>query len=152
MDLESLLRDSHAHPRFKEDVRAFSLGQPAPRVLMHGRAPRVKVLRVVTQLLASEPALRVESVAVAGVSGCCDFRGHVTIVAERIERTWEFVWDCRWRAEQAGYIDHFGWPDQARAAREFEWQCFAAWSERVVPSLRSTLEDPSHRRAVEPCA
>ena len=40
---------------------------------------------------------------------------------------YEFVWDCRWRAEQEGWTDCFGFPDQIRAAREYDWRCFERW-------------------------
>jgi hypothetical protein len=40
-----------------------------------GFAPRVKVVRVLVQLAAAEPALAVARVRVAGASGCADFRG-----------------------------------------------------------------------------
>ena len=45
-------------------------------------------------------------------------------------QVFDFVWDCRWRAEREGYVDYFGFPDQARAAREFDWQCFQVWQRR----------------------
>ena len=57
--------------------------------------------------------------------------------------TFSFTWCCRWRAEQEGWKDYFGFPDQIRAAREFGWDCFQRWSESagdvpdvVVPSPR----------------
>ena len=33
----------------------------------------------------------------------------------------------RWRAEQQGWVDAFGFPDQIRAADEFGWNCFHRW-------------------------
>jgi len=155
-DLTPLLGASRAHPEFKAAVETYALLGSAPRLASAGRAPRVKVLRVVAQLLDAEPELAIESIAVRGASGCCDFRGDVTVVADGRERTWEFVWDCRWRARTAGYVDVTGWPDQARAARDFDWRCFSTWTERhrlATPARSvSALEHPAERRAVEPCA
>jgi hypothetical protein len=91
-------------------------------------APRVKVLRVLTQLLHAEPMLSLERVRIDGVSGCADYRGTVTAIACDGERAFTFVWDCSWRAAAEGWLDRHGLPDQARAAREFGWQCFAAWA------------------------
>ena len=115
--LDTLLSACEAHPEFKSDVLAYAAFERAERVQTPGHAPRVKVLRVVAQLLAHEPTLRVESVRVAGAAGCCDFRGVVSATVDGEERSWEFVWDCRWRAREAGLLDRSGYPDQARAAR-----------------------------------
>lgn len=128
--LDALIEESAAHPAFKDDLRAYAAFQPADRVVVTGYAPRLKVLRVLTQLLAAEPALAVEHVRVRGSSGCADFRGTVSVAVDGVERTWDFVWDCRWRAQQAGLVDAIGFPDQARAAREFGWRCFSVWTER----------------------
>ena len=46
------------------------------------------------------------------------------------ERRWEFVWDCRWRAEREELLTPWGYPDQVRAAREWGWDCFERWEER----------------------
>lgn len=149
-ELLPLLAASRAHPAFKVAVDSYAASAPTPRLTARRRAPRVKVLRVVAQLLHAEPALPIEAVAIDGVSGCCDFRGVINVVVDGAERTWEFVWDCRWRAREAGYVDFMGWPDQSRAAREFGWQCFAEWRERSHVS--SAGEDAPQLRAVEPRA
>jgi hypothetical protein len=128
--LEHLIEASHAHPAFKADLLAFAAFQDAARI-DGAHAPRVKVLRVVCQLLAAEPELAVETVQVRGASGCADFRGEVAVSDATGRRTWEFVWDCRWRAREAGLTDPYGRLDQARAAREYGWQCFAVWRERA---------------------
>jgi hypothetical protein len=131
LPLDRLLAQSQAHPRLKADVMAFAAFERCEHLVVHGHAPRVKVLRVVAQLLDCEPSLCIEAIHVRGASGCADFRGEVTArCAEGVERTWEFVWDCRWRAREAGLLDATGYPDQARAAREFGWRCFATWRER----------------------
>lgn len=132
-DLAALLDASAAHDAFKADVLAYAAHRPAERLEARVTAPRVKVLRAVTQLLAMHPALPIERVRVRGLAGCADFRGEITVVAEGAEHTWEFVWDCRWRAREAGYVDAHGFPDQARAAREFTWRCFSVWRARSVP-------------------
>jgi hypothetical protein len=138
LPLDALLAASQADPRFRADVLAYAAAEPAARLRTHGHAPRVKVLRVVAQLLAAEPELRIESAVVTGSAGCSDFRGLVTVFANGIERTWDFVWDCRWRARESGVLDDYGYPDQARAAREFGWQCFATWRERRRASRTGT--------------
>jgi hypothetical protein len=129
-DIDPLLAASRALPDFKRDVVAYGR-HDSERIVTTGRPPRVKVLRVLAQLLYAEPALPIASVMVRGNPGCCDFRGEITAHAEGISRTWDFVWDCRWRARQEGLHDYLGFPDQARAAREFGWRCFATWSERA---------------------
>jgi hypothetical protein len=136
--LDTLLAASAAHPDFKSDVLAYAAYEPARRVTTRGQAPRVKVLRVVAQLLEQEPALRVETVRVDGTAGCCDFRGVVTATVDGGERSWEFVWDCRWRAREAGLVDRWGYSDQGRAAREFGWRCFSQWKPRpaMVPAAQ----------------
>jgi hypothetical protein len=47
--------------------------------------------------------------------------------AEGRAHRFAFVWDCRWRADEQGWIAPSGTPDQARAARVFGWRCFAEW-------------------------
>lgn len=149
-ELLPLLGASRAHPAFKGAVDAYASAGPTNRIIAARRAPRIKVLRVVAQLLHTEPALPIEAVAVDGVSGCCDFRGVVNVVAGGRERSWEFVWDCRWRAEEVGYVDLMGWPDQIRAANEFGYRCFSTWREREA--VASTGEHATQLGAVEPCA
>jgi hypothetical protein len=51
----------------------------------------------------------------------------------------EFAWDCRWRAQQQGWVDAFGFPDQIRAADEFGWNCFQHWQPvQAQPGLRDS--------------
>lgn len=132
-DFSQILDASSATSEFKADVRAYAQHGPAPRIEAVRHAPRVKVLRLLTQLLASEPDLLIERVRVDGVSGCSDFRGTAVVgVQGEPERTFDFVWDCQWRALQEGWTDAFGLPDQIRAARSFDWRCFAGWHERAA--------------------
>jgi hypothetical protein len=134
IDLTELLDRSRATDEFKADVIALAEHRPAPRVELARHAPRVKVLRVLAQLASAEPEFAVDFVRVDGLSGCSDFRGVlVARSADGVERTFEFLWDCQWRALQEGWTDYFGLPDQIRAARAFGWQCFATWAERAAP-------------------
>jgi hypothetical protein len=116
-----------AHPELKSDVIAFLQGGRSARVQLDGHAPRVKVERVLTQLFHSHPELPIERVRVQGRSGCSDFVGTVVAVTPEGEHRFDFTWCCAWRAEQEGWRDCFGFWDQARAAREFGWRCFARW-------------------------
>jgi hypothetical protein len=128
MDMMSDVLDrSRATEEFKNEIAAFVEHRPSPRIVMTRHSPRVKVLRVIAQLLAAEPKLQVERVQVDGWSGCSDFRGRLTAEAGGISHTFDFVWDCQWRAMQEGWLDCFGLPDQIRAARVFGWQCFSQW-------------------------
>jgi hypothetical protein len=135
MNLEPLLATSWATDDFKESVRQYSTEGKAPLLEAGGIAPPLKVLRVVAQLLDAEPALRLERVRVLGNAGCSDFRGSVEAHAEGAVRRWHFVWCCRWRAAEEGWVDCFGFPDQMRAAREFGYRCFETWAESTVPSV-----------------
>ena len=137
MNLEALLAASGATDDFKHSVREYSTRGKAPLVDAAAFAPPIKVMRVLAQLLETEPTLRLEHVRVDGYAGCSDFRGSVEAHADGIVRQWSFVWCCKWRAVEQGWIDCFGFADQMRAAREFGHRCFETWSEA---SLR---EQPS---------
>ena len=132
MDLPLLLERSAASESFKADVRAFIAHQPAPRVATVRLTPRVKLARLLTQLLAAEPELPIERLRVDAVSGCSDFRGTVAVETSGGTRVFEFVWCCLWRADAEGWRDAFGFSDQIRAAREFDWRCFEQWREAGV--------------------
>ena len=129
MQLEHILAQSAATRRFKADVRSFMQTGAASRVEAQAFAPRIKVLRVIAQLLATESELSVDGVRINASSGCSDFAGVVDVTCDDGTRRFEFVWDCRWRAQQEGWTDCFGFPDQIRAAQEFEWRCFRLWQE-----------------------
>jgi hypothetical protein len=130
MNLESFLARSSADDEFKSAVRSFSSGRENALLQSPRSAPMVKVLRVLAQLLSEHPELEVRRVSVDAVSGCSDFRGTLRVECSDGVREFEFLWDCRWRAVQAGWRDAFGYPDQIRAAREFGHRCFRTWSER----------------------
>jgi hypothetical protein len=129
MTLDSILSASHAAAEFKADLRAFSAGRPVERIRTVRRSPPVKVMRLLAQLLATQPELEVETVEIAARSGCSDFVGTVVVTTPHGTRGFEFVWDCRWRAQQEGWTDCLGFPDQIRAAQEFDWRCFSLWRE-----------------------
>ncbi len=141
--MELILGKSQATEPFKLDVAAFCRGRAAPRVTVDGFAPRIKVQRLLMQLLSSEAALQITRVVVRGHSGCSDFAGEVKVETISETHVFDFVWDCRWRAEKEGWTDCFGLPDQMRAAHEFGWQCFQLWAPRQA------VEEPVEIRPVE---
>jgi hypothetical protein len=127
MDLTRLLDQSSADDAFKRDVLSFAARGHAERIELARYNPPVKVMRLLAQLLVAEPRLTIERVCIDAWSGCADYGGTVAVeVAGRLHH-YEFHWDCRWRAEQEGWTDFLGLPDQIRAAREFGWRCFARW-------------------------
>jgi hypothetical protein len=125
--MRTAIERSRATTAFKTAVGAFAVGQHTDRVTVEAYVPAVKVRRLLTQLLASEPSLEIENVVIRGQSGCSDFVGSVDVATSSGSHKFDFVWCCRWRAENAGYVDYFGFPDQARAAQEFDWRCFQRW-------------------------
>ena len=130
--VDSLLAASAATPAFKADVaRLAATALPTERIAYAAHQPPVKVLRVVCQLLNAEPALAIERVEVSGRSGCSDFAGRTTVwvSGEAEPRRFDFVWCCAWRAQQEGWRDSFGFADQIRAARTYDWDCFQRWTE-----------------------
>lgn len=129
-DILPYLEAAAARPEFKRDMIAFVRGGDAPRIELRGYTPRVKVERVLTQLLQAHPELELERVRLNGRSGCSDFTGEiVAVTSSETEHCFEFTWCCSWKAEQEGWRDCFGFWDQARAAREFGWDCFRRWEQ-----------------------
>lgn len=128
--METLVHESFATSEFKADVLSFLAGEPTERVKVETFVPRVKVRRLLAHLLHSEPSLEIEKVVVRGSSGCSDFVGSVDVHTTSGRHAFDFVWDCRWKAESEGYVDYFGFPDQTRAASEFDWRCFQRWERR----------------------
>lgn len=131
MNLDHFLAKSKADAEFKTEVLAYASGRNSRRLQTPTYAPPVKVLRVVAHLLTEHPDLMIRSVTIDGVSGCSDFRGYVRVECLDGVREFEFAWDCKWRALQLGWTDHFGFPDQIRAAREYGHRCFRVWTERA---------------------
>jgi len=134
MQLEQVLATSSAAETFKSAVRSYCETGSADHIQVDGFAPRIKVRRVLTQVLATQPDLPIERIAVRARSGCSDFVGTVQVHTAGETRVFEFVWDCRWRAEQEGWTDCFGFPDQIRAAQEYDWRCFLRWEPAGRPS------------------
>jgi hypothetical protein len=126
-ELEQILLKSSAAETFKKAVRRFCEHGGADGIHIEGFAPQVKVRRLLAHMLATEPHLPIERISLRGRSGCSDFVGTVQVQTKTSTMVYEFVWDCRWRAEKEGWTDCFGFPDQMRAAREYDWQCFERW-------------------------
>jgi hypothetical protein len=122
-----ILERSFATPRFKADVVAFAKRAEAPSITLLRIVPRIKVIRLINQLLHAHPEWVVDTLTIDGKSGCSDFVGTLTVEGGGESRMIEFAWDCRWRAEQEGWVDAYGFPDQIRAADEFGWNCFQQW-------------------------
>ena len=143
-DLRALLAASAALPEYRADAEAYALHRLAERVTVEGFAPRVKVVRVLTQLAAAEPALAVARVWIDGTSGCADFRGTV-VVEDAVGHThrFAFCWDCRWRAVVERWASPSGAPDQARAASTFGWRCFAEWRALGPAGVRASPPVPT---------
>ena len=127
-DLEQILERSRALEPFKHAVRSYCTGGTADLIQIDGYAPAVKVCRLLAHILSTEPLLPIERVSLRGRSGCSDFAGTVQLQTPAGTSSYEFIWDCRWRAEQEGWLDCFGFPDQIRAAREYDWRCFQHWA------------------------
>ena len=122
-----ILTRSCATDRFKNDVIAFAARADAPSITLVRAVPRVKVVRLINQLLHAHPEWVVDRLRVDARSGCSDFIGTAVVEGGGQSRVIQFAWDCRWRAEQEGWVDAFGFPDQIRAADEFGWNCFHRW-------------------------
>lgn len=122
-----ILTRSCATERFKNDVIAFASRADAPSITLVRNVPRIKVIRLINQLLHAHPEWVVDRLRVDGRSGCSDFVGTAIVEGGGQSRVIRFAWDCRWRAEQEGWVDAFGFPDQIRAADEFGWNCFQRW-------------------------
>ena len=139
-DLDQILATSQAAEPFKSAVRSYHAGQREERIRVDGFAPPVKVRRLLTHILATESHLPIEKVSLRGRSGCSDFVGTVSVHTATQTHVYEFVWDCKWRAEQEGWTDYFGLPDQIRAAQEYDWRCFERWEPvSTAPSASHAL-------------
>lgn len=128
--MDSLLQTSLATADFKLALASFLAGEPSDRVKVESYVPHVKVRRLLTQLLVQEPSLEIERIVIRGFSGCSDFVGSLDVHTTSGPAVFDFAWDCRWRAQNEGFVDYFGFPDQMRAAMEFDWQCFRKWERR----------------------
>lgn len=127
MHLTDILDGSAATPDFKAAVRSVRERVRTPLVTAARPVPHVKLVRLLTQLLEVERALEVVSVRISANSGCSDLTGVIDVMCADGPRTFSFSWDCAWRATEMGWTDCFGFPDQMRAAREYDWRCFKSW-------------------------
>jgi hypothetical protein len=127
-DLDKILERSRAAESFKTAVRSFSNRGGTEAIQVEGHAPSIKVRRLLAHILSTESHLPIERISLRAQSGCSDFVGTVKIHTDDSTHVYDFVWDCRWRAEQEGWTDYFGFPDQIRAAREYDWNCFERWT------------------------
>ena len=138
-ELEQILASSRAAEPFKRAVRSYGSVESTELIRVDGYAPAVKVRRLLTHILATESHLPIEQVSLCARSGCSDFAGTVKLETASGTLVYDFVWDCRWRAEQEGWTDYFGFPDQIRAAREYDWRCFERW-EVIEAPVSAALE------------
>jgi len=132
-----ILARSCATDQFKADVLAFASRASAPSITLARHAPRIKVIRLINHLLHAHREFMVERLRIDARSGCSDFVGTVVVEGGGGSRVFEFAWCCRWRAEQQGWVDAYGFPDQIRAADEFGWNCFERWQEASHAALRA---------------
>lgn len=127
MQLTDVLEASAATPAFKNAVQALRDRTRGPLITAARPIPYIKLVRVITQLLDAERELEIESARVTADSGCSDLTGVIDVDCADGHRRFAFSWDCAWRATEMGWTDCFGFPDQMRAAREFDWRCFKSW-------------------------
>lgn len=139
---EAIVAASAATPEFKEAAQAFRERGPAagsPLIRFNPVSPPVKVLRILTALLHQHPDWAVAGIEVEGFSGCSDYAGRaVVVLADGARRHVEFHWDCAWKARELGWHDAFGFPDQIRAARTFDWNCIRNWRIEAGPEAAAS--------------
>ncbi|MBA2684447.1 MAG: hypothetical protein H0U66_08175 [Gemmatimonadaceae bacterium] len=127
MQLTDILDQSSAMPDFKAAVLSVRERIRTPLVTSARPVPHVKIVRLLTHLLEAEPELAITSVRIHADSGCSDLTGIIDVSCVDGARRFAFSWDCAWRAHEMGWTDCFGFPDQMRAAREYDWRCFKSW-------------------------
>lgn len=143
MTIDQHLARSQAADGFREALGRFlRSGRPNERIVFDSGSPPVKVERALVKALVEYPDLAIESIEFRAVSGCEYYRGHAVVRTAAEERVVKFAWDCKWKAQQMGWSDWFGFPDQARAAREFGWDCFRTWDEESAAPLGVAIELP----------
>lgn len=123
MDIQNFLKNSKATKEFKAAVTNFFEGGKTDLIRYNRTAPRIKVERTLTKIIEEFGEFQISKVEIDGNSGCEYFRGTAKICAEE-EQTIDFEWNCIWKAEEQGYKNLFGMPDQVRAAKEFGYDCF----------------------------
>jgi hypothetical protein len=135
MHLAVILDESSATPDFKAAVLSVRARTRTPLVSAARPIPHVKIVRLLTHLLEVERELEITEVRISADSGCSDLTGVIDVTCIDGARRFSFAWDCAWRAEVMGWTDCFGFPDQMRAAREYDWRCFKSW--QAVDEMRS---------------
>ena len=136
MTILEYLKRSAATEEFRAAIADFvRTGRSSQTVRFGYGCPAVKVERTITKVLEEYPELPLESIEVEGSSGCEFFRGTATLRAAGEQRRVRFWWDCKWKAQEQGWTDWFGFPDQTRAAREFGHDCFRQFAEE--PALET---------------
>ncbi|HET7234199.1 MAG TPA: hypothetical protein VFJ16_29565 [Longimicrobium sp.] len=133
MKIFQMLERSSATESFRDALERFLRdGRPNERIAFNRDCPAVKVERWLTKALEEYPELHIESIEMRALSGCEYFRGFAEVHTAAEVRRVNFHWDCRWKAQEMGWEDYFGYPDQIRAAREFGYDCFRTWAEEGV--------------------
>lgn len=146
MPLLKSLAASSATPEFRDAVTAFlETGASHDRIRFGPGSPPVKIERTLTKLLVEFADLPIESAEIDAESGCEYFRGEVRVRSAGLDHRVRFEWNCRWKADQLGWTDYFGFPDQTRAAREFGYDCFREWQPIDGPG-----EAPATAEAISP--
>jgi hypothetical protein len=136
MTILEYLERSAATDSFRAALADFvRTGRSGDTIRFGYGCPPVKVERTITKVLEEYPGFPLESIEVDGASGCEFFRGTAILRGAGEERRVRFWWDCKWRAQQEGWTDWFGFPDQTRAAREFGHDCFRQFAEE--PALET---------------
>ena|SRR5450432_1690377 len=128
MHLTVILDESAATVEFKAAVRSVRERARTALVVAARPIPHVKIVRLLTHLLEAERNLAITSVRISADSGCSNLTGVIDVACIDGGRSFAFAWDCAWRAEEMGWTDCFGFPDQMRAAREYDWRCFKSWT------------------------
>jgi hypothetical protein len=129
--IDQILEASAASEEFKDAVRRLADGYRTPQLIESSiYHPNPKVLRVVLKLLDTHPQAPIERVKIGGVSGCANFVGTVSYFVPEEHRV-RFNWNCKWKARQESYFLPDGRPDQARAAAEFDYECFREFEEEA---------------------
>jgi len=129
MTLTDLLGNSRGTAAFSAALVEFQRShRSSDHIQFSPGCPPVKVERTLVQLLKSSPDLEIERVEVRAASGCEYFRGELIVHTTAAPVTVRFEWNCKWKAQEQGWTDYFGFPDQTRAAREFGHDCFRTWN------------------------
>lgn len=128
--IDQLVAQSAASEAFRTAALDFaSRSIPNERIAFNRTLPPVKVLRAISYLLDQEKALPIDRVELEGYSGCSTLVGKLAVTTtDGSVHTFDFTWDCKWRAELQGWTDMFGFADQSRAAREYGYQCMKSWT------------------------